>query len=71
MKTNKQKKFLRWLVTGGALGLVILTFTPLVLHPGKIEPKILSMPFTLWISILITIILVVLTYLASKLQDQD
>jgi hypothetical protein len=54
-----------------AFSLVILTFTPLILHPGKIEPKFLSMPFTLWTSILITVILVLLTFLVSKLQDND
>ena len=71
MRTKKQKQNLRYLLIALALGLVILTFTPLILHPGKIEPKVLSMPFTLWTSILITVILVVLTFLVSKLQDNE
>ena len=71
MKKEKQKKLLRYVLVGVALGLVILTFTPLILGPGKIEPKLLSLPYTLWTSILITVILVLLTYLVSRLQDKD
>jgi hypothetical protein len=71
MKTKKQKQNLRYLLIAVALGLVVLTFTPLILNPDKIEPKLLSMPFTLWTSIVITVILVVLTFLVSKLQDNE
>lgn len=70
MKKDK-KKILRYLLVGTAVGLVILTFTPVILNPGKIEPKILSLPYTLWTSILITMILVLLTYLVSRLHDKD
>jgi hypothetical protein len=70
MKKDK-KKILRYLLVGTAVGLVILTFTPLILNPGKIEPKILSLPYTLWTSILISMILVLLTFLVSRLQDKD
>lgn len=59
------------MLTGMAIGLVVLTFSPVILSPGKIEPKILSLPFTLWTSLLITIVLVLLTYLVSRLQDKD
>lgn len=68
---SKQRKRLSYVVTGIAIGLVVFTFSPLILHPGKIEPKVLSLPFTLWTSILITIVLVLLTYLVSRLQDKD
>jgi len=70
MKKDK-RKIQRYLLVGIALGLVILTFTPVILNPGKIEPKILSLPYTLWTSILITMILVLLTYLVSRLHDKD
>jgi hypothetical protein len=36
-----------------------------------IQPKFLSMPFTLWTSIIVTILLVLLTYLASKVQGEE
>lgn len=71
MKTNIRKQILSKVVVGIAISLVILTFSPVILHPGKIEPRVLSMPFTLWTSILITIVLVVLTFLVSKLQDKE
>jgi len=68
---SKQKRRLSYVLVAIALGLVAGTFSPLILHPGKIEPKVFSLPFTLWTSILITIILVLLTYLVSRLQDKD
>jgi len=71
MKTNKRRLILKYVMVAVAIGLVILTFTPAILNPGKIEPKFLSMPFTLWASILITVILVVLTFLVSRLQDEE
>ena len=71
MSRMKQKKILRYVVVGVALVLTVLTYTPVVLHPGKIDPKLLSMPYTLWTSILITVLLVLLTYLVSRLQDKD
>ncbi len=71
MSRMKQKKILRYVLVGVALVLTVLTYTPVVLHPGKIDPKLLSMPYTLWTSILITVLLVLLTYLVSRLQDKD
>ena len=68
---KKNKRIIRYLLVGIALILTTITFTPLILHPGKIDPKLLSMPYTLWTSILITILLVLLTYLVSRLQDKD
>jgi hypothetical protein len=73
MKTSpKRSKRRAWsILVAVAVVLVVITFTPLILNPGKIYPKLLSMPFSLWTSMLITIILVLLTYLASKVQDKD
>jgi len=71
MSEIKHKKILRYLLVGVALVLVAITFTPVILQSGKIDPKFLSMPYTLWTSILITILLVLLTYLVSRLQDKD
>jgi hypothetical protein len=71
MSEVKHKMIFRYLLVGVALILVVITYTPVILHPGKIDPKFLSMPYTLWTSILITIVLVLLTYLVSRLQDKD
>ncbi len=68
--TEKKRK-IYWRVTVvAAVVLVVLTFTPLVLT-GRIEPKLFSMPFTLWVSILITIVLVVLTYIGGRIHLKD
>lgn len=69
--TEKKRK-LYWRITAAvAVVLILITFTPLVLSKGKIEPKFLSMPFTLWTSILITIALVVLTYIGGRVHLKD
>ena len=54
-----------------AFSLVVITFTPLILNPGKVNPKLFHLPYTLWISILITVILVILTYLGSRVRDDE
>lgn len=67
---NKQKLY--WKITAAiAVILILITFTPLVIAPDKIEPKLFSMPFTLWVSILITILLVVLTYIGGRVHLKD
>lgn len=70
-KASREKRIAGYLTAGAAVALVVFTFTPVILHPGKIEPRLLSMPFTLWTSILITIVLVVLTFLASRFRDRE
>jgi hypothetical protein len=52
-----------------AVLLVGITFSPLILKPGRTDPEFLSMPFTLWTSMIISMILVLLTYLASRQMD--
>lgn len=69
---KKDRNSTRWyLIVSVALLLIVITFTPVVLSPGKIYPKLFSLPYTLWSGMLITIILVLLTYLASKVQGKD
>ena len=68
---DKREK-IRWsIIAFAAIFLIILTFTPLVLAPEKINPKLISMPYTLWMGILISIALVVLTYLGGKILLKD
>lgn len=65
---NKKHR-LYWKITSiTAIVLILVTFTPLIIAPGKINPKLFSMPYTLWTTILITIILVVLTYIGGKIH---
>lgn len=66
------KNKLYWKITATvAVILIILTFTPVVIAPGKITPTLFSMPYTLWMSILITFILVVLTYIGGRVHFKD
>jgi len=66
------KRKLYWRITAAiAVILIFITFTPLVIAPGKIEPKLFSMPYTLWMSIFITMILVVLTYIGGRVHLKD
>jgi len=58
-------------VIAAAAALVILTFTPVIIYPGKAEPALFSLPYTLWTSMVITVILVWLTYVASRLRDDE
>ncbi len=48
--------------------LIILAYTPLMLPNGIYKPMLLGLPYTLWTSILITMALVVLTYIGSKVH---
>lgn len=66
------KNKLYWKITAAvAVLLIVLTFTPVVIAPGKITPTLFSMPYTLWMSILITFILVVLTYIGGRVHLKD
>ncbi len=54
-----------------ALILVIITFTPLVTPHDIYEPKLFGLPYTLWVGILITIGLVVLTFVAARIHQPN
>lgn len=48
--------------------LMVLGYTPLMIPNGVYKPMILGIPYTLWTSFLITVILVTLTYIGSKVH---
>ena len=52
-----------------ALILIILTFTPLVIPYSIHKPALLGLPYSLWMGILISIGLVVLTFIATKVHS--
>jgi uncharacterized membrane protein (DUF4010 family) len=71
-KRAEKKRRMYWRITAAAaIFLIVITFTPLVIPSGKTEPWLFSMPFTLWVSILITIALVVLTYIGGRVHLND
>ena len=67
---NKRKLYWRLCVTA-VIVIIAATFSPLVIAPGKINPTLFGLPFTLWISILTTIALVVFTYIGGLVSPND
>lgn len=51
--------------------IIAITFSPLIITSGKINPSVFGLPFTLWSSIITTIALVVLTYLGGRVSPND
>ncbi len=47
---------------------MVLGYTPLMIPNGVYKPMILGIPYSLWTSFLITVILVALTYIGSKVH---
>jgi len=47
---------------------ILLTFTPVITPRGKIHPELFGMPYTLWISILQSVLLVVLTFIGTRVH---
>ena len=58
MKSRLKKRW--YFIVGCVLFLTGLTFSPWVLSTD-IEPQLFNMPFTLWSSILLQIVMVILT----------
>lgn len=58
-----------WKICCGAVILVaILTFTPVVTPVGRYQPKLMGMPYTLWVGILQAIILVAITFVGTRIH---
>lgn len=66
---NTSKKMTAWrILLVCALLLTVITFTPLVIPYGVYQPELFGMPYTLWMTILITILYVVLTFIGTKVH---
>jgi len=46
--------------------IMVLGYTPLMIPNGVYKPMIMGIPYSLWTSFLVTVALVVLTYIGSK-----
>lgn len=51
-----------------AIILSIITFTPLVIPQGVSNPKLAGIPYSLWTSFIITVLLVVLTFIGTRVH---
>lgn len=66
---NKDKKRRQWRILRTlAIALCLLTFTPFVIPEGVHKPELFGVPYSLWTSFLITVALVFLTYLGTKVH---
>ena len=65
---NRKKTVLWRIYAALVILLIVITFTPLIIPQGIYKPMVLGIPYTLWASTLITITLVLLTYLGSKVH---
>ena len=50
------------------ISLTVLGYTPVIIPAGVHKPAIAGIPYSLWTSFLITVALVVLTYIGSKVH---
>ena len=64
---KRKTKYWRLCVTL-VLVLIVVTYTPLIIPRGVYKPMVLGIPFSLWTSFLITLVLVALTYLGSRVH---
>jgi hypothetical protein len=67
MNTSRKKLFYNLLIAAAFI-LSIITFSPLVMPYGIHEPTLLSLPYTLWTGLLVALLLVFLTYLATRVH---
>lgn len=64
---KKNKKY--WILCAVlVIILMVLGYTPLMIPNGVYKPMILGIPYSLWTSFLVTVALVVLTYIGSKVH---
>lgn len=67
----KNKKLLWRCCVAAVVAIILITLSPLVTKAGKTVPTLSGLPYTLWLSILLTFLLVVLTYIGSKVIPED
>jgi len=65
IKLTPNRKIWRTCIAAVAV-IVVITYTPAVIPSGTINPSFLGLPYSLWAGILLTILLVTLTYIGSK-----
>ncbi|MGW8316784.1 MAG: hypothetical protein ACWGNV_14370 [Bacteroidales bacterium] len=51
-----------------ALLVVVISFTPLVIPEQTYRPQLFGLPYSLWMGILVTVLLVFLTWVATRIH---
>jgi len=63
----KRKMYWR-ICTAAVVFLTILVFTPLVIPAGIYAPGLFGIPLSLWTSFIITVLLVAITFIGTKVH---
>ena len=56
------------LTIGAAIAVVAVSFTPLVIPEQTFRPRLFGLPYSLWMGILVTVALVFLTWVATRIH---
>ncbi len=67
LNKKKRERYWKWLISVSVL-LCIITFTPLVTPYGIYKPMLFGVPYTMWMGVIITVLLVLFTYLGTKVH---
>ena len=51
-----------------AVILSLITFTPLIMPAGVYQPELFGVPYTFWTSFLITVLLVLFTFIGTRVH---
>ena len=64
----KNKKLIWRLTCAAVVVISALSFSPVVIPVGKFQPELLGMPYTLWMGIIASVLLVLLTFVGTKVH---
>ena len=67
----KNNKFLWRCCVIAVVVIIVITYSPLVIRTGKVDPFLLGMPYTLWLSMLQTILVVIMVYIGGIVMPND
>jgi len=67
----KNKKLIWKICVAAVLLIIILTFSPLVIAHGKTDPFLFGLPYTLWVGMVLTIFLVIITLIGGNAITND
>ena len=73
--SSTPKKTYWYLCVAAVVLLSVITFSPLVIPAVVFEPMLFGLPYTLWVTFLIMILFVVITYIGTRVHpgrnDED
>ena len=68
MNNTSRQRFYWIFCCIAALVLIVITFTPLVIPAGIHRPDLWGIPYTLWVGIVVSILLVLVTFIGTKVH---